>query len=245
MQRVRLLVLSEREAVYRGLTAILTSLGSFEIVGKPQAGLDAAAEAQRSQPDAVLYEMAPGEEGLRVIRFLKEACPCTVIIVFMENDAPAEVRAAIAAGADSCLVKTMLPGQLAKAVELICLAGVCCFPGSLKRLLNGSGDHCYGGNGDNPAEKKRCDVAPPGLELKARFPLTNRELEIYHLLTLNYTNKDIAKKLYISEPTVKSHVSSILRKLGLNNRTQVMMYEMRKSLPVCGPEQKNSLDVAM
>lgn len=227
MFQIRLYIMCEHDGERKGLSAIFESENSFEVIGEAGYGLDSIAEAQKIQPDALLCEFKPGEDVAEMVKLFKEACPYTNVIVFVKNDNIDKARAALAAGVDGCLTKTMLPSHLVKAVELTCRTGLLCLPGSLKRLLNERknvletvrscenvgilGSKGDGGNG----------------EQKWKFPLTAREMEIYKLIVQNFSNKEIGKKLYISQPTVKSHVSSILRKMGLSSRTQVFLKEMQ------------------
>lgn len=226
MHQIRLFIMCEQQGVRQGLSAIFTSEESFEVVGEAECGLDCITKAQQIQPDAIIFEMRSGKESIEKIRLVKETCPCTMLFALTNPDTVYDTRTAIAAGADSCLTKTMLPCHLVKAVELTCRTGVLCLPGPLKRILNEQENASYGEknheNGEMPG------VAENGANPDyVKFPLTTREMEIYRLVIKNYSNKEIGKKLFISQPTVKSHVSSILRKLGLNKRTQLVLYEMQ------------------
>jgi len=123
------------------------------------------------------------------------------------------------------LTKTMLPGDLAKVVDLTCRAGVLCLPcflSSKDSILESTFNHINNNN-------KKVSVSNDGDNGKAKWKhlLTAREMEIYNLVIQSFSNKEIGKKLYISQPTVKSHVSSILRKMGLSTRTQLVFFEMQ------------------
>jgi DNA-binding NarL/FixJ family response regulator len=237
MQKVRLMIVSEREMMHRGLEAILSSDPSFEIIGGTNDPEESVEEAREIQPDLVLFEPGPEGDGLAAVRRLKEACPCTAVVVFTDGDGPEEIRAAVKAGADGCLTKRMLPGQLKGALELICRAGVFCLPGSLRRFLGCEEKSSLSPDQNGSTGPSENGAYEGGGEPGGRFPLTARELEVYRLLVQNYSNKEIARTLFISEPTVKSHVSSILRKLGLTSRTQIILNEIQKgnrySPPLC------------
>lgn len=229
MHQIRLFVLCESQGVRRGLSSIFASENSFVVVGESGFDPDSLAEAQKIQPDVILCEFKPGEESLETIRLIKEACPYTRVFAFMDTDDLHELPAAIAAGIDGCLPRTMLPGHLVKAVDLACRTGILCLPGSLLKRMIGKRENIEeavksNGNGGGPSSGRDGGNG----ETKLMLPLTAREMEIYKLITQNYSNKEIGKKLYISQPTVKSHVSSILHKLGLSNRTQLMLYEMQQ-----------------
>lgn len=223
MNQIRLFIMSESQGMRRGLAAIFASDKSFDIIGEDGCEEESFVRAQQLQPDVILYGLKPGEDTAAMILKIKEACPYTKIFVFITNNTGDEVRAAINAGIDGCISETMLPCHLVKAVELTCKAGVMCLPWSLKRLLKqnepspGCGTSTENNNGAGTAN----------CETNLILPLTAREVEIYKLIVHNYSNKEIGKKLYISQPTVKTHVSSILRKLGLNNRTELILFEVQ------------------
>lgn len=225
MHKIRLFIMCEVQAARQGLAAIFSSENSFKVIGEADYSLDTLDEVQKIQPDAILCEIKLGKENVEIIRNLKETCPCTMLFVLTSHDTANEAYTAIAAGVDSYLTKTMLPCHLVEAVKLTCRTGLICFPGPIKQLIN---NHERTHSNSNDSNK---DI--PGSMTKVagsniiNFPLTAREMEIYRLVVKNYSNKEIGKKLYISQPTVKSHVSSIFRKLGLNNRTQLVLYEMQ------------------
>lgn len=242
MFRIRLYIMCEHDGVRKGLSAIFEAENSFEVIGESGCDLDSIAEAQKFQPDAMLCEVKPGDEVTEMVKLIKDACPYTNVIIFVRNDNIDEARAALVAGADGCLSQTMLPTHLVKVVELTCRTGLLCLPGSLKRLLSEwesmpeTTANCS--NAGIPGSK--CEESIN--EQRWKFPLTARETEIYKLIVQNYSNKEIGKKLYISQPTVKSHVSSILRKMGLNSRTQIFLREMQKNGIGINFDSKNGTD---
>lgn len=224
MFQIRLYVMCEQEKVRRGLSAIFASEDSFEVVGEVGLEPDSISGAQKNQPDAIICELKTGEKSTEMIRLIKEACPYTKVFVFIHNETSDEVFAAIAAGADGCLTKTMLPNHLVKTVELTCRTEVICLPGSIKRLVVNLQESLI-----SRKNLDKREYASDGQidEMKLRTLLTAREVEIYGLITQNCSNKEIGKKLFISLPTVKSHVSSILRKMAISNRTQLVLNEMQ------------------
>lgn len=230
MFQIRLYVMCEQQGVRRGLSAIFASENSFEVVGEVGCDPDSIAGVQKFQPDAIICELKSGEESVEIIRLIKEACPYTKVFVFINNETSGEALSAIAAGADGCLTKTMLPNHLVKAVELTCRTEVLCLPGSFKRLVSGCENVSESFDSHKNLDKRGYDGDEGNGEIKWKSLLTAREIEIYGLITQNCSNKEIGKKLFISLPTVKSHVSSILRKLELNNRTQLVLNEMQNKV---------------
>lgn len=219
MNQIQLFIISDNQAMRQGLSAIFASDDSFDIIGVSDCAEETFAKVQEIQPDVILYGLKPGENVAEIIQLIKECCPYTKIFVFSTSGTDEEVRMAINTGIDGCISDAMLPCHLVKAVELTCKAGVMCLPWSLKRVLNQNGNlPGWGTNIENNTEI---------YEMNGRLPLTARELEIYKLIVQNYSNKEIGKILFISQPTVKTHVSSILRKLGLKNRTKIILFEMQ------------------
>lgn len=220
MHRIRLLVMCDHMVARRVLSSIFTANNNFKILGEIGCGPDSIIEAQNYQPDAILYRDEAGEKAVAKIKQLKEACPCTKL--FVASDRFDFWRLIIEAGADGCLMKTMLPRDQIKVVELTCQSGVLCLPSFL-------------GNKDQIIEylhnKMHCNRSLPinddGSNDAAIVQLTTRELDIYNLLLQNYSNKEIGKKLFISQPTVKSHVSSVLHKMGLHNRTELLANKIK------------------
>ncbi|WP_347488341.1 response regulator transcription factor [Desulfoscipio sp. XC116] len=218
MNKIQLFVLSDNQAMRQGLSAIFTSNKGFEIIGVSNCREDTAKNLQQIQPDVILYGLEPGENVAAIIQMIKKVCPYTKVFVFSTGSTYEEVRAAVNMGIDGCISETMLPCHLVSAIELTCKAGVMCLPWSLKCVFN---------NNENlPGCEMSVEDKMENYEAGGRLPLTVRELEIYKLIVRNYSNKEIGKALYISQPTVKTHVSSILRKLGLKNRTKVILFEM-------------------
>lgn len=217
MHQIRLLVMCDSLVVRRSLAVIFASDSNFVVVGETECDSGSITEAKKLQPDAILGKIPPDDEkGITLIGQLKEACPYSRMFVFIDNDYNWEAYIALAAEVDGWLSKSMLPGDLVKAVELTCRAGVLCLPGFLKKIIRGP-KKIIDESSNTGGETEKCPL----------LPLTIREMEIYQLLLQNNTNKEIGSKLFISQPTVKSHVSSILRKLGLSSRTQLVLNELQ------------------
>lgn len=231
MHKIRLYVFCESQGVRRSLSAIFASESSFMVVGESGCQQDFISEVQKIQPDAIICEVNSGEDRLNIINLIKEACPYTKVFVLVDNDFIVEVGASLSAEVDGLLSTIMLPQDMAKVVELACRIGLTCLPDCLKRnIAKQSSIDIH-----NNMEKKDHDQ---NVQDKISLLLTDREKEIYNLITKNYSNKDIGKKLFISQPTVKSHVSNILRKFGVNNRTNLMIHEFQnKAVSFKGDEE--------
>lgn len=226
MQQIRLFVMCDSQVVRRSLSVIFTSSENFEVVGESGCDQYSVSEAQTLQPDAILTKVIPDDNGVKLIGQLKEACPYSKFFIFIDSENNCEAYTSMASEIDGWLSKSMLPRDLVKAVELTCRAGVLCLPGFLKRIIKGHDNHMEEHMSTSEG-KNTCVSYGNNGKVKPLLPLTAREMEIYELLLQNHTNKEIGNKLFISQPTVKSHVSSILRKLGLSNRTQLVLYELQ------------------
>ncbi|MDD4588482.1 MAG: response regulator transcription factor [Heliobacteriaceae bacterium] len=151
------------------------------------------------QPELVLFAVKNGKIPVSLLIDIKECCPQSVLVLVTKRNEPDIVADAFRIGADACVQAT--PGFLTRILELVCRGGIVVYPRVLKDLVQ--------------------PVASPGEQIGSESlpeDITKRESEVYHLLLKRYSNKEIAGKLYISESTVKSHVRSILRKMGAKSR---------------------------
>ncbi len=216
-----MLVVSSHGERLQGLVNVFSAEKIFVVTGAAGSEKDAVTLALRDQPDVVLYDFESGQKKFEIVKKIKKVCLYTRVIVIAGLKDSRLLWAAILSGADGCLPRNMLPSQLVKAVELVCRAGVFCLPRSLRFLLEenravsaADGMQEFGDNGEESA--------------KNGISLTSREKEVYRLIASSCSNKEIATSLFISEATVKSHVSSIFRKLGITRRTEVVVREVRR-----------------
>lgn len=226
MYQLRLFVICNSQVIRQSLSVIFSSQNNFLVVGQGEISEASIADVKRLQPDAILIKFNPIEGALDTVKRIKEYCPYTKIIMFIENTVIDEKYAALAVEVDGCLHKSMIPRDLIRAVELTCRTGVFCLPPFLKWMIQCPRNTQLGKQEHTHSEK---NVLPVNQEagIKSNFHLTAREIEIYRLITQNNSNKEIGKKLLISQPTVKSHVRNILRKLKLSNRIQLMFFEIQ------------------
>lgn len=232
VQKIRLFIMCDLPGVRRGLVAIFSSESCFEVMHEAECNPEALAAAQKIQPDVILGEFKPGAENFPLLKQLKEACPYSKVFMVVPGNSEA-AREAMAAGVDGCLEKSMLPCYLVKAVELGCRTGMICLPSSLKKLVDSRNIPSI----TQPGQLRKAASSDPastptpnsGENIIYTLPLTAREKEIYKLILQNDSNKEISRKLFISQSTVKCHVSSILRKLGLSSRTQLMLQDIKNS----------------
>jgi NarL family two-component system response regulator LiaR len=190
------------------LRTFLETQDGLEVVGEAADGAEAAELAQRLAPDVVLMDLVmPGVDGVAATRRLRELSPATKVIVLTSFDGDENVFPAIRAGAAGYLLKDVRPQELADAVRRV-HAGEALLASSVAARL-----------------MQEVAAAPePGAGL------TERETEVLRLLARGLANKAIARELGVSEKTVKTHVSNILAKLHLTDRTQAALYAVREGL---------------
>ncbi|HBX24071.1 MAG TPA: hypothetical protein DEF34_10650 [Desulfotomaculum sp.] len=153
------------------------------------------------------------------VKQIKSQCPCSLILSLIPDGHKNGISDILEQGVDGCVPRSIMRVCLVKAVELTCRAGVFCLPGNCRDLVSNAG-------AIQPGSLDLCKLQLSG----GTDSLTRREKEILQLMAKNLSNRDIAGKLFISEPTVKTHVSSILRKLGQKNRSQAIVYAYKTGM---------------
>ena len=212
-----MLVADDHPVVRQGLRAFLGSRADLELVGEASDG-DAAVEGTlRLRPDVLLLDLVmPGRDGLAVLEELRAAAPATRVVVLSSFGREEQVMAAVRAGAAGYLMKDTDPRELAAAIHAAARGEAVLSPAVAGPLM------------------RRAAGAAPSPDPSG---LTAREREVLGLLAAGRTNAEIAAGLVISPKTVKTHVSSILRKLGVADRTQAAVLAVRSGLasPGGGP----------
>jgi DNA-binding NarL/FixJ family response regulator len=201
---VRVLVVDDQRLVRESIASLLSIQDGIEVVGMAGDGHEAIAQAAALAPDVVLMDVRmPGMDGVAAVDVLHRRLPECRVVMLTTFDDEEYVVLALRAGASGYLLKDLPARELAQAVRMA-RAGVAQFdPAAVARLLSAL---------DGPA------APPPDL------PLTAREIEVLRLVAAGATNREIAAHLYLSEGTVKNHVSRILTRLGLRDRTQAAVY---------------------
>ncbi|MGX6600695.1 response regulator [Micromonosporaceae bacterium Da 78-11] len=202
---IRVVVVDDHPAVRRGLRTFLELTGDIEVIGEAADG-DAALELiERARPDVVLLDMAlPGPDGVEVLRELRRRELTARVLVVTSYTDRRRLLPAIRAGARGYLSKDVDPHALVAAVRAVAAGHLLLEPEAADVLLGGSAAH---------------PTAKPAL--------TAREHEVLDLIADGRSNREIARALVVAEKTVKTHVSSILLKLGLADRTQAALYAVR------------------
>jgi DNA-binding NarL/FixJ family response regulator len=219
---VRLLVVDDHPVVRQGLRTFLETRADFEVVGEAGDGEAAVAEAARLRPDVILMDLVmPGVDGLEAIGRIRAAEPGARILVLTSFASTDQVLPALRAGAAGYLLKDAAPAEVEAAIRAVHRGEGLLDPAVTATVL---------------AEVARPGAAPPSAPPPADPPdpgfasLTPREREVLGLLGRGLSNAAIARELVVAEKTVKTHVSSILAKLRLTDRTQAALYAARLGL---------------
>ncbi len=218
MKSIQLLVVDDHNLFRRGLTALLSQDGRFEVCGQAGDIGEALRCLQHSQPDLILLDNhLPGVRGVDGIAALKDAAPEARILMLTVSENEDDLAAALQAGADGYLLKTVESDDLCNSIEKVLAGESVVSPEMMTKLVIAfrSKPAPVAANAAMPSAAD----APAGLAT-----LSAREREVLVYIARGDSNKVIARALDIAETTVKVHVQHILRKLGLASRVQVAVY---------------------
>jgi DNA-binding NarL/FixJ family response regulator len=210
---IRIVIADDHELMRSGLRSMLDAESDMEVVGEAEDGAEAVDQAVRLHPDVAIIDIRmPRLDGIEATRRLMaqgDAAPRVLVLTTFDLDE--YVYEALRAGAGGFMLKDAPPGQLAEAVRTVAAGEALLAPAVTKRLV------------ERFVQRPPSDVART-----ERFDeLTERELEVLKLVTRGMSNAEIGEQLYLSEATVKTHLTRILSKLGVRDRVQavVLAYE--------------------
>lgn len=215
---ITVLIADDHPLLREGLARILATEPDMEVVGEASSGPEAVAMVAEHKPDVVLMDISMPGGGLAATREICSRYPDVGVIVLTIHDDEQYVYEVVRAGAKGYLVKDSEPSRLVEAIRLVYEGGSYLPPDLLHKVLNEFRRQTSTGN--KARERPRSGAAS----------LTARELEILQLIVEGYSNAQIARSLYISEKTVKNHITNILRKLDVGDRTQAAVYALRYGL---------------
>ncbi|MGE7390592.1 response regulator [Streptomyces sp. NPDC004126] len=209
--RIRVLLVDDHQVVRRGLRTFLEVQEDIEVVGEAADGAEGTARAEELRPDVILMDVKmPGTDGIEALRRLRDLeNPARVLIVTSFTEQRTVVPA-LRAGAAGYLYKDIDPDALAGAIRSVHAGHVLLQPEVAEALLAAQDDQ--NGPGGRPGS------------------LTDREREVLGLIADGRSNREIARTLVLSEKTVKTHVSNILMKLDLSDRTQAALWAVRHGI---------------
>ena len=200
---VKVLIVDDHPVVRVGLRTMLESEGTIRVTGMAGSALEAVIELQNSQPDVVLMDLRmPEMEGAQAIAELRKIQPEVRILVLTNYEADEDIIRALQAGAIGYLLKSTPQEEIINAVKLV-RDGVRCIPSNIAQRLP---------------------------EMIAREELSQRELEVLTLAAKGLTNKEIARRLFISDNTARNHIANCLLKLRANDRTEAATTAIQRGL---------------
>jgi NarL family two-component system response regulator LiaR len=209
---ISILIVDDHEVVRNGIRSYLSTLSDFQVVGEAASGEEAIKLVAELIPDVVLMDLImPGMDGVETTRELKKISPRTQVVVLTSYHEDAHIFPALRAGAISYILKDMKMDKLAETIHRAADGEVTLHPLVAARVLQ----NIRGGNSEEP---------------NLFTDLTDRELGVLKLIANGFSNSQIAAELVISENTVKGHVSNILSKLHLADRTQAAVYAWQRGI---------------
>lgn len=218
LNRIRILIADDHAIVREGLRSLISVKPGLEVVGEASDGAQVVRQARALHPDVILMDLVmPRQDGIEAIRQIKAENPAARILVltsFAEDD---KVFPAIKAGASGYLLKDSSPLELIQAIHQVHRGESSLHPAIAHKVIR--------------------ELNRPSNLLPTTQPLSERETEVLTLVAQGLSNKQIATSLQVRERTVATHVSNILDKLHLANRTQAALYALRERL--APPEPPN------
>lgn len=217
---IRVLIADDHALVRQGIKRVLNFEDDIDVVGETGNGPETMTRTLMLQPDVLLLDLnMPGLNGLDVTRQLHSSKCKTMIIALTIHDNDNYVIEMLKNGASGYLLKDVEPEVLIRAIHVVYDGGAYIYPELEERIFGKLQSY------DNVAEKAK-ELWRSGRGDR----LSNREMEVLACVAKGYNNKDIADTLFVSEKTVKNHLTNIFRKLNVNCRTQALIYVLKHNL---------------
>lgn len=228
MQRIRVVIADDQELVRAGFAMVIGSQQDMQVVGQARDGADAVRVAESLHPDVVLMDVRmPGMDGIEATRRITaleseavEGVRPTRVIILTTFDLDEYVMAAINAGASGFLLKDTEPETLLSSIRTVYQGNAIIAPSATKRLIEKMMEDGY----TKPHPVPEATPAAPGYTDPELDELTDREREVLIEIAHGLSNQEIADKLFISLPTVKTHVAHILAKINARDRVQAVVF---------------------
>ncbi len=211
MSAIKVLIVDDHNLVREGLKAVFEQGDEVEIVGEAGSGEEALEMVGEVEPEVILMDISmPGMNGIQATKLIRERYPGSKIVMLTMLDQEGYVYEAVKAGATGYMLKNTSSDDLVHAIQTVNDGKALLHPDATAQLLKE-----FVSLADNKAKD---------------YGLSGREMEVLEQLSLGNTNKEIAKTLWISEQTVKTHVSHIFDKLGTSDRTETVATALRNGL---------------
>ncbi|MDP9822071.1 DNA-binding NarL/FixJ family response regulator [Nocardioides massiliensis] len=213
---IRVCIADDQTIVRQGIESLLALSDEVEVVGRASDGDEALTVVETAGPDVLLLDLRmPGRDGIATLEALREAGSSVAVLVLTTFDDDELVLRALRAGARGYLLKDVTLEELVEAIRVLAAGGTLVQPALTDRLLR----HID------------AEPLPDGFShLPTPQSLTSRETEILRLLASGFTNREVAEALFLAEGTVKNHISTVLAKLGVKDRTRAVLRALHLGL---------------
>jgi DNA-binding NarL/FixJ family response regulator len=214
MKVARVLVVDDHALFRKGVVGVIMEAEGFEVVGEAGEGREALAKVKELKPDVVVMDIyMPGMDGLETTRQIKEIVPAAKVVILTISEEDENLFEAVKAGANGYMLKSAEPETLCQTLRGVVRGEAVLSPSMGAKILE-----------EFARQSRRAGEEASGPRLSPK------EREVLQLLTRGAVNKEIAAALNITENTVKNHMKSIMEKLHLENRVQVVAYAFREGL---------------
>jgi DNA-binding NarL/FixJ family response regulator len=211
MERIRVVIADDQPIVRDGLKMILSLFGDIEVVATAVNGEEALKECEALRPDVVLMDIRmPVMDGVRATQLIRQKLPGTKVVILTTFNDDEFIFEALKNGAGSYLLKDVASEDIVNTIRIIHMGGTVLHNSVASKVMGKL-------SGNEGAES-------------SNIPLTQREIEISKLVAEGLSNRDIAARLFITEGTVKNHITNVLSKLNLDHRTQIALYVIENKL---------------
>lgn len=216
---IRLVIADDHALLRQGIKNVLELEPDFQVIGEAGDGEEAVKKIAELRPDILLLDInMPKLNGLEVTRKLRDSQNSTKVVILTIHDDENYVLEVVKAGAAGYLLKDIEPGMLIKAIRTVYEGESFIYPTLAKKLF---GQIVRG-------EEKKAVLS----HRRGEERLTEREIEVLQLIAQGMSNQEIAHKLYLSEKTVKNHLTNIFRKINVTDRTQAVLYAIKHKIVV-------------
>jgi len=223
---ISVIIVDDHPLFRRGVRLYLQAVEGILLVGEASGGEEALALLQETQVDVVLLDLQmPGLNGIETARLIPQVCPKTKILILTSIGSWNQVAQALKVGASGYVMKDAEPEELLAAIRAVAAGGSYLGAQARSELLEHMNFYPDSAPQDPQNTKPAADLLSDLIE-----PLSAREKEVLILIAKGQSNREIAQHLYLSEKTVKTHVTNILQKLNAKSRTQAALYAMRAGL---------------
>jgi len=214
-EQIRVMLVDDHGVVRAGIRSLLEAQPDIVVVGEASRGEEAIEKVKELQPDVVLMDIAmPGIGGIEATRQIKESSPNINVLALTMHDNEEYFFAVLKVGASGYVLKESDPQELVSAVHAVYEGNTFLSPAVAKVMV---GSYLQGAGVDEQEDEKFKTLSP-------------REIEVFNLVADGYTNREIAEQMYLSVRTVERHRASMMNKLGLSNRIELIRYAVRKGL---------------